>query len=112
MNQYERAIKRLTEHTQYCVPPDDLHALNLAIDALCAQHEQMNPEPLTMEELRERHGKPVWIQEIEEPKMSCWRLCYWDRGKYLILLGMTQTGHLREEYGITWLAYDHEPALR
>lgn len=42
-------------------------------------------EPLTLEELREMNEVPVWIQNLEEPAKSQWRLLYWDRGKYLVL---------------------------
>lgn len=67
------------------------------------------PVPLTLEQLRERSGKPVWIQDIECPERSCWRLCYWDRGKYLVLVATSQTGYLLDEYGEYWVAYDREP---
>lgn len=42
-------------------------------------------EPLTLEELREMKGQPVWVQNLEEPGKSQWRLLYWDRGKHLVL---------------------------
>lgn len=42
-------------------------------------------EPLTMEELREMNEEPVWVQNLEEPGKSQWRLLYWDRGKHLVL---------------------------
>ena len=38
--------------------PDVAEALDLAIDALRAQPSS---EPLTLEQLREMHGQPVWI---------------------------------------------------
>lgn len=33
----------------------------------------------------ERKGEPVWVQNLEEPGKSQWRLLYWDRGKHLVL---------------------------
>ena len=42
-------------------------------------------EPLTLEELREMNEEPVWVQNLEEPGKSQWRLLYWDRGKHLVL---------------------------
>lgn len=62
-------------------------------------------EPLTLEELREMNEVPVWIQNLEEPAKSQWRLLYWDRGKYLVLQGISVRGYLMEEYGESWLAY-------
>lgn len=42
-------------------------------------------EPLTLEELWEMNEEPVWVQNLEEPGKSQWRLLYWDRGKHLVL---------------------------
>ena len=66
-------------------------------------------EPLTLEELREMYEVPVWIQNLEEPAKSLWRLLYWDRGKYLVLQGISVRGYLMEEYGESWLAYRRPP---
>lgn len=66
-------------------------------------------EPLTLEELREMNEVPVWIQNLEEPAKSQWRLLYWDRGKYLVLQGISVRGYLMEEYGESWLAYRCPP---
>ena len=66
-------------------------------------------EPLTLEELREMNEGPVWIQNLEEPAKSQWRLLYWDRGKYLVLQGISVRGYLMEEYGESWLAYRRPP---
>lgn len=66
-------------------------------------------EPLTLEELRGMNEVPVWIQNLEEPAKSQWRLLYWDRGKYLVLQGISVRGYLMEEYGKSWLAYRCPP---
>ena len=66
-------------------------------------------EPLTLEELREMNEVPVWIQNLEEPAKSQWRLLYWDRGKYLVLQGISVRGYLMEEYGESRLAYRRPP---
>ncbi len=66
-------------------------------------------EPLTLEELREMNEVPVWIQNLEEPAKSQWRLLYWDRGKYLVLQGISVRGYLMEEYGESWLAHRRPP---
>lgn len=66
-------------------------------------------EPLTLDELREMNGKPVWIENLEEPEKSQWRLCHWDRRKYLVLQGISVGGYLVEEYGEAWIAYAYHP---
>lgn len=33
----------------------------IILDALCEKFVRENPQPLTLEQLRERDGKPVWI---------------------------------------------------
>lgn len=38
-------------------------ALQMAIDALRAQQETEKNDPLTLDELRELHGKSVWCKE-------------------------------------------------
>ena len=67
-------------------------------------------EPLTLEQLRQMDGKPVWVQNLEEPEKSQWRLCHWDRGKYLVLQGIYVQGYLEEDYGESWIAYAYPPA--
>lgn len=73
---------------------------------------EMRPgfKPLTLEQLMEMDGKPVWIHNLEEPDKSQWRLCHWDRGKYLVLQGISVRGYLVEEYGKSWIAYACPPA--
>lgn len=70
---------------------------------------QPSNEPLTLKELREMNEEPVWVQNLEEPAKSQWRLLYWDRGKYLVLQGISVRGYLLEEYGESWLAYRCPP---
>lgn len=70
---------------------------------------QPSNEPLTLEELWEMNEEPVWVQNLEEPGKSQWRLLYWDRGKYLVLQGISVRGYLMEEYGESWLAYRRPP---
>lgn len=66
-------------------------------------------EPLTCEELRKMNEEPVWIQNLEKPEESQWRLLYWDKGKYLVLQGISVRGYLLEEYGESWFAYRRPP---
>lgn len=66
--------------------------------------------PLTMEQLRGMDGRPVWVEDLENPEKSGWRLIYWYRGKYLVLLAKSASGYILEDYGETWLAYAYQPA--
>lgn len=70
---------------------------------------QASSEALTLEELKSLNECPVWVQNLEEPEKSQWRLLYWDRGKYLVLQGISVRGYLLDEYGESWLAYLRPP---
>ena len=59
-------------------------AWRIAAVALYEQAKRDDPHPLTLEELRERDGKPVWVVDLEELSYTGWYLCYWDRGKYFL----------------------------
>lgn len=75
-------------------------------------------KPLTLEQLREMDGKPVWIENIKEPSKSEWKLCHQGHGDYLIFQGGYLQGFKLEEYGKnwlkeygkTWFAYAYPPA--
>lgn len=94
---------------------DTYHQAAQIIDMLISALEgdptlpQPSNEPLTLDELREMNEEPVWVQNLEEPEKSQWRLLYWDRGKYLVLQGISVRGYLMEEYGESWLAYRRPP---
>ncbi|WP_027399839.1 hypothetical protein [Anaerovorax odorimutans] len=76
-------------------------------DLLQEKAERENPKPLTLEELRERDGKPVWITGIYS-KSGIWTLV-----ETKVLSGLVKsfynTKRYFDDYGINWLAYDHEP---
>lgn len=106
----KEAILRIKEHMKHHGIGKYPHLkLKEALDMAIAALSQPN-ESLTLEQLREMDGEPVWIQNIEEPDKSQWRLCHWDRGKYLVLQGISVKGYLLEEYGESWLAYAYPPA--
>ena len=88
-------------------------ALWLAIAALQALDAQENPEPLTLEELRQMNGEPVWI--VEHPDWGHWELAE-DAEDYLMdrdedFYGMKHNDPLGR-FGLHvlgWLAYRHKP---
>lgn len=71
---------------------------------------EYNQNPLTLEQLRQMDGKPAWVEDLDMPELSAWRLIYWVHGEYLVLISKTQVAYLLEDYGKTWLAYGFEPA--
>lgn len=75
-----------------------------------AKQEQENNAPLTMDELRQMEGEPVWIKLFDQDE-EFWVL----RNEWvdtrnpepLILFHMRWYSHA--DYGKTWLAYRHKP---
>ena len=79
----------------------------LALSALRAQQQTDANSPLTLDELRQMEGEPVYIAENTE---------YWavvngfdERGIYLLSNGNPDDYGYFELYGKTWLAYRHKP---
>ena len=115
MNEIERAIKDFEDfkaagYTHSALPSS--WNIELALAALRAQLARENPRPLTLDELRERDGKPVWC--IDGEGHSCYCLvnatnedCIdnecgaWCFGFY----GMTGDGE-NGLHNMGWLAYD------
>ena len=73
----------------------DLTALN--------RHAQPDNEPLTLDELREMDGEPVWI--VLAPDLRRWGLV--DIANNCVE-GFFSTPYF-SDYGKTWLAYRYEP---
>jgi hypothetical protein len=123
---YERAISLLEELTEENAEKwrgeiskkcgDDIsneeELISLALAALRAQQERENPQPLTLNVLKERIGKPIWtvtngldgsgrweLLETINFDLGFIRLCNMAEGSYDIEL---------DSYGETWFAYDHE----
>jgi hypothetical protein len=62
--------------------------------------ERDNPKPLTLEELKERIGKPKYVVSLLGRFKPNW------------MLGEPTTYLPAKEYGKTWLAYDYEPKTK
>ncbi|MHC1722752.1 MAG: hypothetical protein AB9836_06055 [Aminipila sp.] len=126
MNDIERAIKAIKEgdcgdsecllwdiEMEDCPEQYGCHQVckkchyGVTLQALQEKSERENPQPLTLEQLKERHKKPVWLDIIcEDTKL--WRIC----GKEC-RPGLFYFGNYGEfpmsTYGIDWVCYDHEP---
>ena len=89
------------------------------LDAIREKLEREKPKPLTIEELRQMDGEPVWVTVPEEPAVSayctidvCTRFKE-DRGndKYseAMVPGDGFSYYQFDKYGKTWIAYRHRP---
>ena len=72
------------------------------MDAIREKQERENPKPLTIEELRQMHGEPVFIRKLDGDQ-SFWMLAYPD-------VVSNRLGWLDyRNYGSAWVAYRHKP---
>ena len=78
-------------------------ACRSAIAALRAQQEPNLP--LTLEELREMDGEPVWVKCLEPDMghLSCWGIRNFD------CVDGYHTNYCDTDYGRGWLAYRRKP---
>lgn len=72
------------------------------MDAIREKQEREKPKPLTIEELREMNGEPVFIRKLDGDQ-SFWMLAYPD-------VVSNRLGWLDyRNYGSAWVAYRHKP---
>lgn len=78
--------------------------------AYCHKQGQKKNNTLTLEEVYALDCEPVWIQDLENPRNSQWRICYFDDMKHFYSIGaFTSKGCLLKDYGETWVAYRRKP---
>lgn len=96
----------------------DLYLLDktFILDAIREKLERENPKPLTIEELRQMDGLPVYVSDLR----------IHDNSEYCIILANDKYGHgdqnrcaqiagcecdwyRFDEYGERWIAYRHKP---
>ena len=90
--------------------------LALLVDELLAAHAKLEPNnPMTLDELREMDGEPVWIKSLTD-QTERWGLVSLFRqattGKLYVYIYDTGHGERNlssQEYGMTWLAYRCKP---
>lgn len=115
----DEAINDLIAFVEADIGHGDLHmsSIYLAIDALREKQERDNPKPLTLEQLRERNGKPVYIRTGEGNEG--WGICERTGDSFMFgefepdsdFYNMTYNdpvGHFGLHV-LSWLAYDHKP---
>jgi len=97
-----------------CYPAiSDKDDAKIIVSALREKIERDNPKPLSLDELREMDGEPVWAIPLGE-SISRWRKCwriYRNRG-----VGITADDDSKtmwfvypKNYGTDWLAYRSKP---
>ena len=67
-----------------------------------------NPQPLTLDELKDRNGKPVWIYSLTIEKGYWGIVSTYDFNGSLMLCGSEFMEKL-SDYNKTWAAYDNKP---
>lgn len=77
-------------------------AQKMGLAALRAQENTLPNDPLTLEQLREMEGQPVWIECITDPECSCWG--YHDEDGVNGYCAYFDD----QEYGRVWMAYRHK----
>lgn len=83
----------------------DMEAHQLAITALREKAEREDSKPLTIEELKQMIGEPVWVQGPGIPEYGRWAIVEDAFGNSLFLVN-DFTCH---DIGKTWEAYRHKP---
>ena len=66
-------------------------------------------EPLTLEQLREMDGEPVWVQSPGIPKYGRWVIVAGVNTKYGQRTLYCQGDYTCHNYGRDWIAYRHPP---
>lgn len=85
----------------------DLYLIDkkFAADAIREKMEREDPKPLTIEELKQMIGEPVWVQGPGIPEYGRWAIVEEAFGNSLYLVN-DFTCH---DIGKTWEAYRHKP---
>lgn len=97
----------LKSYDEYGIGIDDelQEAMQMAKVALREKAEREEPQPLTIEELKQMIGEPVWVQGPGIPEYGRWGIVEDAFGNSLYLLNDFSC----HDIGKTWLAYRHKP---
>lgn len=113
----ERSVNELKEMMQTITMPtsaaeqlqQEIDAHEIAISALRQQEHfrevTKKVEPLTLDELRQMDGEPVWVQSPGIPEYGRWAIVE-GVGENSLFLHDDFTCH---DYGKTWLAFRQKP---
>lgn len=108
----EEAIKFASHAQSLTDIPEVKEFYALAETALREQAERENPKPLTLDELRQMDGEPVWLEtgevSIGEQICGSWEI-FIGRESAIYYFTRRKRGFFAEHYGKTWLAYRSKP---
>ena len=95
----QQAIAWFENRLSGATMPGARRMLSMALSALRAQQERENPQPLTLDELREM-DVPVWICFTQET---------WGPNVLVDSLNCSRYKFKFSDYGKTWIAYRTRP---
>lgn len=101
----EQAAAWFEERTRNTPMPGARAMFEIAATAIREKAEREDPKPLTIEELHNMIGEPVWVQGPGLPQFGRWAIVEDAFGNSLFLVNdFTCHG-----IGKVWLAYRHKP---
>ena len=103
----EEAIEILQEEHDWVQEPS--YVINAIEKAIAALRSLDAVEPLTIEELREMDGEPVWIVDVGPHKWYGPGWAIVDRDNCLVRTVKNWNAVFFESYGERWLAYRRQP---
>ncbi len=101
----EKASAWFADRAKNTPMPGARAMFEIAATALREKAEREDPKPLTLEELQQMDGEPVWMDGFE------WRISYGVstiNGGLCLATGFDSWIPL-DGYGETWFAYRHKP---
>lgn len=105
----KEAILRIKDHMEHHGIGKYPHLkLKEALDMAIADLSQQN-EPMTLEQLREMDGEPVWIVDVGPHKWYGPGWAIVDRDNCLVRTVKNWNAVFFESYGERWLAYRRPP---
>lgn len=85
----------------------DIEKMDAISEIIKQWGERENPQPLTLEQLREMDGKPVWV--VINGSCFCAVVSRLNRNDAKEVLFTTGQGFSASSYNKTWTAYAHKP---
>lgn len=109
-NDIDKQRSILGEMQAMCIVKNDwFFPIDIAEKALKQMQERDNPKPLTLAELKQMEGEPVWIKDYRTG-LGEWHIVENVTTRYIRFSGICiEYGWLYENYLETWVAYAHKP---
>lgn len=110
-----RSFESGFSHPDFALTTEGAEAYEIACQAMREKIERENPKPLTLDELRNMNGKPVWIEKKYSDLESYFGIvCLSFNQEYVMSFIAVTQGYAMlkvhfSEYGATWLAYKYKP---